>query len=88
MFFLFNHSILDKCSHPELVSGQQTNAPILRPAPLNYGPSGPMHSAMRGGEHMSERTRAREQAERQMAEAQALWEACATEESWANRPAG
>lgn len=61
---------------------------LLRPALLNYGPSGPMHSGMRGGEHMSERTRAREQAERQMAEAQALWEACATEESWTNRPAG
>ena len=71
--------------HPELVSGQQANAPILRPALLNYGPTGPMHSGMRGGEHMSERTRAREQAERQMAEAQKLWEACATEESWANR---
>ena len=56
---------------------------LLRPALLNYGPSGPMHSGMRGGPNMSERTRAREQAERQMAEAQALWEACATEASWA-----
>lgn len=65
------------------VSGQQTNAPILRPAPLTYGPTGPMHAALRGGETMTERTRARDQAERQMAEAQALWEACATEESWA-----
>jgi hypothetical protein len=66
----------------------EKNAGILRPPLVRHslGDGGsPMHSAMRGGEHMSERTRAREQAERQMAEAQALWEACATEESWAAR---
>ena len=31
---------------------------------------------------MRERTRARDQAEAQMAEAQRLWEACASEERW------
>ena len=64
----------------------EKNSGILRPPLVRHslGDGGsPMHSAMRGGEHMSKRTRAREQAERQMAEAQALWEACATEESWA-----
>jgi hypothetical protein len=43
---------------------------------------------MRGGENMRERTRARDQAEAQMAEAQRLWEACATEESWEGWVAG
>lgn len=43
----------------------------------------PMHRALRGGDHFPARARAREQAERQMAEAQNLWEACATAESWA-----
>jgi hypothetical protein len=37
---------------------------------------------MMAGPNMRARTRARDQAEAQMAEAQRLWEACATEESW------
>jgi hypothetical protein len=37
---------------------------------------------MMGGENMRERIHARDQAEAQFAEAQRLWEACATEESW------
>lgn len=61
---------------------------LLRPRLVRHslGVGGsPMHAALRGGENMTERTRARDQAERQMAEAQKLWEACATEESWAAR---
>ena len=38
---------------------------------------------MNGGPNSSERTKARQQAEAQMADAQRLWEACATEEGWA-----
>jgi hypothetical protein len=57
-------------------------APLLRPTPLSYGPKGPPHHAMMAGPNMQERTRARDQAEAQMAEAQRLWEACATEERW------
>lgn len=37
---------------------------------------------MMAGPNMQARTRARDQAEAQMAEAQKLWEACATEDSW------
>ena len=37
---------------------------------------------------MRERTRARDQAEAQMAAAQRLWEACAKEESWEGWVAG
>ena len=60
--------------------------PLLsRPTPLQYPPDGPPHAALRCGPTTSERTRARQQAEAQMAEAQKLWEACATEESWAAR---
>lgn len=64
--------------------------PALRPPLVRHslGDGGrPMDSALRGGSNFNERTKARAAAERQMAEAQALWEACATEESWANRPA-
>lgn len=64
------------------MDGECENDPLLRPTPLSYGPKGPPHHAMRGGENMRERIHARDQAEAQMAEAQRLWEACATEESW------
>ena len=71
-------------AQPEPTEGQ--GAPerpiILRPTPLSYGPKGPPHHAMMAGPNMRERTRARDQAEAQMAEAQRLWEACATEERW------
>ena len=75
-------------AQPETTGGQLREAlaqPLLRPTPLQYGPSGPMHSALHGGETTSQRSHARRQAEAQMAEAQRLWEACATEESWAAR---
>ncbi len=65
-------------AQPETTGGQ------LRPQILQYGPKGPPHSALHCGPTTSERTRARQQAEAQMAEAQKLWEACATEESWAS----
>lgn len=64
------------------MDGEDENDPLLRPTPLSYGPKGPPHHAMMGGENMRERIHARDQAEAQMAEAQRLWEACATEESW------
>ena len=75
-------------AQPETTGGQLREAlaqPLLRPTPLQYGPSGPMHSALHGGETTSQRSHARRQAEAQMAEAQRLWEACATEKSWAAR---
>lgn len=81
---------LPSTDHPELVEGpervegsHERPPMLLRPTPLNHGPTGPMPAALRGGDHFSARARAREQAERQMAEAQNLWEACATAESWA-----
>jgi hypothetical protein len=77
-------------AQPEATEGQpreaqweETNHPLLRPTPLNYGPTGPKDSALHGGPNIQARIRARDQAEAQMAEAQSLWEACATEESWA-----
>ncbi len=71
-------------AQPEPTEGQGVpkRPIILRPTPLSYGPKGPPHHAMMAGENMRERTRARDQAEAQMAEAQRLWEACATEERW------
>lgn len=68
-------------AQPETTGGQRSNE---RPPIRQYGPKGPPRSVLRGGEKISERTRARQQAEAQMAEAQKLWEACATEESWAS----
>jgi hypothetical protein len=56
--------------------------PLLRPTPLNYGPKGPPCRAMMAGPNMEARSKARNLAETQFAEAQRLWEACATEESW------
>lgn len=53
---------------------------ILRPPTVHHGDS---DGLLRCGPTYSERSKARQQAERQMAEAQRLWEACATEESWA-----
>jgi hypothetical protein len=69
---------------PEATEGQELpERPfILRPTPLSHGPKGPPHHAIMAGPNMQERTRARDQAEAQMAEAQRLWEACATEERW------
>ncbi len=64
------------------MDGEDDGNPLLRPTPLSYGPKGPPHHAMMAGPNMRERTRARDQAEAQMAAAQRLWEACATEESW------
>lgn len=64
------------------MDGEDDSNPLLRPTPLSYGPKGPPHHVMMAGPNMRERTRARDQAEAQMAEAQRLWEACATEESW------
>jgi hypothetical protein len=71
-------------AQPEPTDGQAVpERPfILRPTPLSHGPKGPPHHAMMAGPNMRARTRARDQAEAQMAEAQRLWEACATEESW------
>jgi hypothetical protein len=74
-------------AQPEPTEGQQreymTERPlILRPTPLSYGPKGPPHHAMMAGPNMRERIHARDQAEAQFAEAQRLWEACTTEESW------
>jgi hypothetical protein len=73
-------------AQPETTGGQRSHERplILRPTPLSYGPKGPPHHAMMAGTNMRERTRARNQAEAQMAEAQRLWEACATEERWAD----
>jgi len=73
-------------AQPEPTEGQglPERTFILRPTPLRYGPKGPPHHAMMAGPNMRERTRARDQAEAQMAEAQRLWEACATEERWAS----
>jgi hypothetical protein len=59
-----------------------TTEPLLRPVPLSYGPAGPKDSTLRGGPNIQARIRARDQAEAQMRDAQRLWEACATEESW------
>ena len=67
----------------ESVRPERVEGSLERPLILNHGPSGPMHSALHGGETTSQRSHARRQAEAQMAEAQKLWEACATEESWA-----
>lgn len=62
--------------------GEDDDTPLLRPMPLSYGPEGPPHHSLRGGPNITARTRARNEAEAQMAAAQRLWEACATEESW------
>lgn len=62
--------------------GGATTEPLLRPVPLSYGPAGPRDNAMRGGPNIQARIRARDQAEAHMRDAQRLWEACATEESW------
>jgi hypothetical protein len=43
---------------------------------------------MRGGPNNQARTRARDQAEAHMRNAQRLWEACAAEESWVGFAAG
>lgn len=78
-------------TQPETTEGQpqrEATEPLLRPTPLRYGPKGPPHRSMRGGENMRARTRARDQAEAQFAEAQRLWEACATEERWEEWVAG
>ena len=61
---------------------------IMRPAPVRHmllegGRS--IGGGLNGGPTNRERTKARRQAEQQMAEAQRLWEACATEEGWAAR---
>ena len=79
-----SHSgLVSESYSPPDASESETERPlILRPMPLRYGPKGPPCRSMRGGENMRERTRARDQAEAQFAEAQRLWEACATEESW------
>lgn len=55
--------------------------PLLRPPFTHHTPG--TDGGLYGGKTATERTKARQQAERQMAEAQRLWEACATEESWA-----
>jgi hypothetical protein len=84
----------DEYRHPELVSGSylpsdaSETEPLLRPTPLDYGPTGPKDSALHGGPNIQARIRVRDQAEAQMAEAQRLWEACATEESWAGFEGG
>ncbi len=57
--------------------------PFPRPAILNHGPQGPKDAAISGGPTHTDRHKARIEAERQMAQAHALWEACATEESMA-----
>lgn len=67
---------------------EETNHPLLRPTPLSYGPTGPKDRALRGGPNIQARIQARDHAEAQMAEAQRLWEACATEESWAGFEGG
>ena len=73
---------------PELVEGVPERKLILRPTPLSYGPDGPTCYSLRGGPNMTARTRARNEAEAQMAEAQRLWEACATEQNWVAWVAG
>lgn len=75
-------------SSPSASESESERPIILRPTPLSYGPKGPPHHAMMAGPNMRERTRARDQAETQMAEAQRLWEACATEERWEEWVAG
>jgi hypothetical protein len=79
-------SVRPELDEPETTGGQRSHERplILRPTPLSYGPKGPPHHAMMGGPNMQARFRARNQAEAQMAEAQRLWEACATEERWAD----
>lgn len=49
--------------------------------PLDLRPAA-QHDSMRGGPTMMDRGKARDDAMRRMAEAQALWEACGSEEAW------
>ncbi len=60
---------------------------IMRPAPVRHTlleGGRLMGGTLNGGPSISERTKARQQAEAQMGAAQRLWEACATEEGWAS----